>query len=300
MNIIKSVCLLCKDKKGEQLKDLLQTVLQAYISKFSGSNPSLASFLDHFGKFRPSLHSFPSTEVELNTQASDSKLDSPLHLLDKKANAIPLKTKKRPQLPHEILRFSIDSQKVVDFSQQEIKCLLKVFTLLNSKKIKILILLMENKDLEVRRLSIVFFQVLLNLSKSKVHFVEKCALGYSPGLYCLTRLKYLQQKGAAALDLLFLIEQIKGYVKTMVTKIKLEGCCIYGRFKLTFLITDFFWYYEYKFDFNGVLSDFRKTDFYVFPVLDQFVSAKGDLQYKGMCDPLNVLFGFYVQGELIY
>lgn len=224
MNIIKRICQLCKDKQKPQLSSMLKNILEVYISRYNISNTPLKAYLDQFNTFRPGLQCSASTEVELDTQPSDAQLESKNDLLEREGPKIRLKTRKNQEASH----FSVDSFKALDYSAQEIKRLAKVFTLLNSKKIKILILLMENKNLEIRRLSVVFFQVLLAQSKSKVHFVEKCALGYSPGLYCLTRLKYLQQKGAAALDVLFLIEQIKGFVKTAVTKIKLNGHCIFG------------------------------------------------------------------------
>ena len=227
MNIIKSICLLCKEKKPNHLKSTLISVIQKFISQSSPTNPQLLTFLSQFSQFKPSLKFYPSTEIELNTQASESKLEKDNDIFDKEVNMFPLKAKKK-NLVSDPLHTSINSQHVSDFSIQDLKRLLKVFTLLNSKKIKILILLMENKDLSIRKLSIIFFQILLFQSKSKIHFVEKCALGYSPGLYCLTRLKYLQLKGAIALDVIFLLDQIKGYVKTMVTKIKLAGEPVQG------------------------------------------------------------------------
>ena len=88
---------------------------------------------------------------------------------------------------------------------------------------------MENNDLSVRKLAMILFQILLNQTKSKIHFVEKCALGYVPGVYCLTRLKYLQNKGAKGTDVISLLSKIKSHVKTILTRIKLRNESVEGR-----------------------------------------------------------------------
>ena len=227
MNIIKTICLLCKEKKTSKLLSVLGSCLRLFINKTNPIDNQLSSFLSQFTKFKPSLQIYPSTDIELNTMASDSLLNK--DFLDRGSNVFPLKPRKKSSLIQDPLLCSLESNNFFDFSSKEIKSLFKVFPLLNSKKIKILILLLENGDVKVRKLATIFFQVILKQSKSKIHFVEKCALGYAPGLYCLTRIKYIQLKGASALDLMFLFEQIRGFVKTMITKIELNHHSIHGK-----------------------------------------------------------------------
>ena len=46
---------------------------------------------------------------------------------------------------------------------------------------------------------------------------------------------------------------------------------------------------------NGNLAEFRKNHFFVLPILNSFISKNGVLQFKSLCDPLKVIFGFYVK-----
>ena len=229
MNIIKSICHLCKTKNTNQLLSLLKSTLLLFITKSTPSNPQSSIFLAHFPQFKPFLQVYPSTDIELNTQDSDPFLYKDKDILERDHMSFPLKTKKKSSLIQDSLRCSLDSANSFDFSIQEVRKLLKIFSLLNSKKIKILILLMENNDLSVRKLAMILFQILLSKTKSKIHFVEKCALGYVPGVYCLTRLKYLQNKGARAVDVISLLNKIKSYVKAELTRIKLKNESVHGR-----------------------------------------------------------------------
>jgi len=229
MNIIKSICVLSKAKKPNQLCLLLKSSLLIFISKSTSSNPQLSSFLSNFSQFKPILDTYPSTDIELHPQESNSTLNKDRDILDKESNFFPLKTKKKSSLIQDSIRCSLDSTNSLEFSEQEVRKLLKVFSLLNSKKIKILILLMENNETNIRKLAVILFQILLNKSSSKIHFVEKCALGYVPGLYCLTRLKYLQNKGATGEDIIMLISHIRNYVKAKLTQIHLKGDSLQGK-----------------------------------------------------------------------
>lgn len=218
MNIIKTICILCKEKNASGLSELLRSTLLMFITQSCPSDPALDAYLSNFSLYRPVLQIYPSTDVELTSQTSDP-------LLNNNSNALLVRSKPQPG----ISGVSLDEMSNFDFSVQEVRRLSKVFALLNSKKIKILILLLENQDLGVRKLALLFFQVLLFQSRAKVHFVEKCALGYVPGLYCLTRLKYLQLKGARGQDVALLLAKIKAHVKAIIAKLRLSSSNVRGR-----------------------------------------------------------------------
>lgn len=127
-------------------------------------------------------------------------------------------------------------------SLQESNNLLKVFSLLNSKQIKELLRLIEYISKPIRKLAALLFQILLFKSKSKVHFVEKCALGFVPGLYCISRLKFIGLKGATPSDLILLLEQIKGHVKTVLTKVQIRNQPISGKSNSRMRVVSFIYY----------------------------------------------------------
>ena len=55
-----------------------------------------------------------------------------------------------------------------------------------------LLALLENESPRVRKLSLLFFALVVSNPKSKVYFLEKCGFGLSFGKVLFTRLKYLQ------------------------------------------------------------------------------------------------------------
>lgn len=62
----------------------------------------------------------------------------------------------------------------------------------NSNKIVKLLALLENESSKTRKLSLLFFALVVSNSKSKIYFLEKCGFGLSFGKVLFTRLKYLQ------------------------------------------------------------------------------------------------------------
>ena len=88
--------------------------------------------------------------------------------------------------------------------------------------------MLEHKNLIIRKKNILFLQILLEKSISKVHFVEKYAIGLSPGLYLVSRLRHIGSKAGSEVDIIFLLEQIKGFVRTVLTKLKLNHESLFG------------------------------------------------------------------------
>lgn len=65
---------------------------------------------------------------------------------------------------------------------------------INSQKIVKLLAFLEQDNVKIRKLSLLFFALAVSNSKSKIYFLEKCGFGLSFGKVLFTRLKYLQNK----------------------------------------------------------------------------------------------------------
>lgn len=63
---------------------------------------------------------------------------------------------------------------------------------INSQKIVKLLSFLEHENIKMRKLSLLFFALVVANAKSKVYFLEKCGFGLSFGRVLFTRLKYLQ------------------------------------------------------------------------------------------------------------
>lgn len=62
---------------------------------------------------------------------------------------------------------------------------------ITSKDIEKMLTLLENKDKQIRKLTLIVICYLLKNGRSKVYFLEKCGLGLRVGKIFLSRLKYL-------------------------------------------------------------------------------------------------------------
>lgn len=153
-----------------------------------------------------------------NLISKDMKNNEMLSFQDKKQKSFKIQTNDKQNINFD--RCS--------FSKRSFRSLNKVFCQFDSKMIKRVLGLIEHPNLRIRKRNIIFLQILLDKSISKVHFVEKYAIGFCSGLYLLTRLRYLGNKAGSELDVIFLLEQIKGFVRTLLTKIKLSGEPIFG------------------------------------------------------------------------
>lgn len=117
----------------------------------------------------------------------------------------------------------------------------RIFTLLDSKSIRRLLVLLEHPKKSTRRLMVLLFQVLLQRKKNKVHFVEKCAIGYSGGTYLLSRLKYAHGKCEDAVQIFGLLSAIKRSLRSLEVKLRIEGVSIPGNFLQLRNFFSFFW-----------------------------------------------------------
>lgn len=105
-----------------------------------------------------------------------------------------------------------------------------VFGELSAGQIKSLLELLEHKKGRVRKLMLVLFCVLLDRSLNKARFIDRCALGPSGGLYLISRLKVVTRDVEKSVFLYILLKQIKGYMKNLELKMRLNGVNCKGWF----------------------------------------------------------------------
>jgi hypothetical protein len=105
-----------------------------------------------------------------------------------------------------------------------------IFPLLGSKHIKELLRLMDNSNKEIRQLIVILFQILLFKSNGKIHLIEKCALGFMSGLYCLSRVKQISSNPSSAFSFLYLIREIREFVQKTISVVQMKNFALKGYF----------------------------------------------------------------------
>jgi hypothetical protein len=113
-----------------------------------------------------------------------------------------------------------------------LKGLAKVFTLLDSKAIKKLLLLLEHPKETTRKMIMVLFQIILLKTENKIHFVEKCAIGFSPGVYLISRMKFVYSVSKDPVAVFRCLSQIKKHFRTIRMRLELEDKKLKGTFDL--------------------------------------------------------------------
>ena len=110
----------------------------------------------------------------------------------------------------------------------QIKNLATVFCELSARQIKTLLELLEHKKGRIRKLMMVLFCVLLEKSRNKERFINRCALGTCPGLFLLSRLKIISRDPDKSVFLYILLKQIKAFIKNLELKMKLNLIAVKG------------------------------------------------------------------------
>jgi uncharacterized membrane protein len=108
-----------------------------------------------------------------------------------------------------------EPEKSFPMEMKDLKNLENVFTQINSQNIKKLLKLLDHSKPKVRRLMIIFFQILLKSKKAKKRMVDKCGLGSGDGLFMLNRLKDLTWDSQNELYLFSLLKEINNFIKNI-------------------------------------------------------------------------------------
>ena len=152
-----------------------------------------------------------------------------------------LRTKKTMQSLRENSELNKDlspdpfQTKPIEIQSELLPDLNRIFTLLDSKSIRRLLVLLEHPKKSTRRLMVLLFQILLQKKKNKVHFVEKCAIGFSRGTYLLSRLKYSHAKCQDSTQIFGLLFQIKRRIRDLEFMLQIQSVSVTGNFKILIL-----------------------------------------------------------------
>jgi len=77
------------------------------------------------------------------------------------------------------------------------------------------------------------FQILLQKTQNKIHFVEKCAIGFSPGVYIISRMKYIHSVTSDFKNVFACLKAIKKHFRTVKSKLEIENKALDGNFFLS-------------------------------------------------------------------
>ena len=118
--------------------------------------------------------------------------------------------------------------KFEDIKEEWINNILKIFTLLDSKAIKKLLYMYESPIKSIRKLTMILIQILLFKTDNKIHFIEKCALGFTEGVYVISRIKTLVLITKQYLPIFTLLNDIKKFIQNIISKNKIQNHKIDG------------------------------------------------------------------------
>jgi hypothetical protein len=124
----------------------------------------------------------------------------------------------------------------LQIKQEWVRSLGKVFSILDSKAIKQLLLLLEHPKETTRKMIMLLFQILLQKTQNKIHFVEKCAIGFSPGVYIVSRMKYVYSVSSDFGNVFGCLMAIKRHFRVIKSKLEIENNSLKGTFLVFWLI----------------------------------------------------------------
>ena len=211
----------------------LRKVLSEFISKFHSPSPKQETLSPFFTLFRPSK----VLTVKKNADFFDMLYRSEDEGKSGEAALTDGETKLSlsRDLSPKISPSSVEDNwaaKGLEVKQEWLKALGKVFSVLDSKAIKKLLLLLEHPKETTRKMVMVLFQILLQKTQNKVHFVEKCAIGFSPGVYVISRMKYVHSMAQDSSKVFACLTAIRKYFRTTKSKLGIENKQMPGQFGL--------------------------------------------------------------------
>ena len=211
------------------LDSYLHTILSQYISKYKSTPEDLHSLTPHFKIFQPSKILTLKNNADFFDIVYRSEDD--IKKIDKSSNDGETKLSISRDLSPKIDQNSLDNQsptKKQKIKNEWLKSLSKVFSILDSKAIKKLLLLLEHPKQTTRKMIMILFQVLLESTQNKIHFVEKCAIGFSPGVYIVSRMKYIYSAVSDSKQVFGLMISLRKHFKTIQIKLEIENKRIQG------------------------------------------------------------------------
>lgn len=304
MNILKNLFECYDSHDFKFFDDYLRKIIKTYIVKCTSSNSQSRKLFDNINSFKPSK----IIRINKDTDLFDVLYESEEEISKSKHKMITMDTKLSlgKETSTKIKKFEIiemshsPTSEHFQIKNEWIKTLNKSFVLLDSKEIKRVLYMYEHPKESIRKLVLVLLQILLFKPESKIHFIEKCALGFSEGIYILTRMKYIFKLIDDQMAVFCLIKEIKKFFENNITKNMVQNKRVKGRPSFTQLILiDFFWFYQLK--SNGViLLQFDPSKIFIFDSFSHFLNSQNKIDLDMICDPLKIIFGFFVQSNYYY
>lgn len=229
MNLLKNIFEAYEAHDFGLLDSYLHLILSQYIRNYAKPPTSSHPLADHFNIFQPSQLLTVKNNgdfFDMVYRSEDKKQENQLKDDDSKI------TLSRDLSPKILQKSHPDNSlsRKLDIKCEWLRSLGKVFTVLDSKAIKKLLLLLEHPKETTRKMIMLLFQVLLKKTQNKVHFVEKCAIGFSPGVYVVSRMKYVQLKFDDSLAVFQCLAGLKKFFKTAKSKLEIENKRMRGEF----------------------------------------------------------------------
>ena len=196
MKLLENIFLAEKNLDSELFTSYLKQIIATYIEEFSTSSTFMES-ISPFCKF-----------YSISNRRSENENHLAKNLISENS---------KTQLAN------LCEEKDYKIDLKEVKKLSDVFTKTGSQKIKQLLMFLENTNSSIRKLGLILFQIILKRNKSKMYFIEKCALGFSNGLYLLTRMKWLSKISNNDGKIFMLLIKIRKYINEIKMKVLVKS-----------------------------------------------------------------------------
>jgi hypothetical protein len=229
MNLLNNIFEAYKAHDFRLLDSYLRHILSRYITKYKTSAQPLDTLSNHFNVFQPSK----LLTVKNNADFFDMLYRSEEDKQETKTNDGETKNSLSRDHSPQVLQPSNQDNSLngkLQIKSEWIKSLSKVFSILDSKAIKHLLLLLEHPKETTRKMIMIMFQILLQKTQNKIHFVEKCAIGFSPGVYIISRMKYIHSVTSDFKNVFACLKAIKKYFRTVKSKLEIENKALDGNF----------------------------------------------------------------------
>ena len=235
MNLLKNIFEAYTAHDFRLLDSYLSKILHNFIQNFSTDPVFFPKFETYFELFQPSKMITIKKDVDFFDMVyqsdDDEKKNDPIFLegetkLSLSRDLSPLKLNEI-----EPNKANLETCDDLVLKPEWVRALSKIFSILDSKGIKKLLLLLEHPKETTRKMIMVLFQVLLQKTESKVHFVEKCAIGFTSGLYLISRMKYVYARVQNGVLIFQLLRKIKKYFKTTCSKLEIMNETMRGLFE---------------------------------------------------------------------
>lgn len=227
MNLLNNIFEAYKAHDFRLLDSYLRLILSQYITKYKTAPSPDQTISSHFNIFQPSKLLTVRKNADFFDMVYRSEDDKQETQTNDNETKISLSRDLSPK-EHQASKDDNSPNSSLQIKPEWIRSLSKVFSILDSKAIKKLLLLLEHPKETTRKMIMVLFQILLQRTQNKIHFVEKCAIGFSPGVYIVSRMKYIHSITADFRNVFACLMAIKKHFRVIKSKLEIENKHLQG------------------------------------------------------------------------